>query len=159
MNFARTDQSVIAQWWWTVDRWTLLALAMLIGMGALMVMAASPAVAVRIGADSLNFVHRFFAFLPATLLTMFVVSLQSPRGIRRIAGIVFVVSLAALAYTLVSGVEIKGRGAGSNCPAFRSSLRNSSSRASPWYRRGCSRNTGSIPASPAIGSRWRSMRS
>ncbi len=59
MNFARTDQSVIAQWWWTVDRWTLLALAMLIGFGSLMVMAASPAVAVRIGADSLHFVHRY----------------------------------------------------------------------------------------------------
>jgi len=108
MNFARTDQSAVAQWWWTVDRWTLLALGMLIGMGALMVMAASPAVAVRIGADSLHFVHRFFAFLPATLLTMFVVSLQSPRGVRRIAGIVFIVSLVALAYTLVGGVEIKG---------------------------------------------------
>jgi cell division protein FtsW len=108
MSFARTDQSAIAQWWWTVDRWTLLALAMLIGMGALMVMAASPAVAVRIGADNLHFVHRFFAFLPATLLTMFVVSLQSPRGVRRIAAIVFIVSFVALAYTLVGGVEIKG---------------------------------------------------
>ena len=44
MSFARTDQSAVAQWWWTVDRWTLLALAMLIGFGSLMVMAASPAV-------------------------------------------------------------------------------------------------------------------
>jgi cell division protein FtsW len=108
LSFARTDQSAVAQWWWTVDRWTLLAIGMLIGMGALMVMAASPAVAVRIGADNLHFVHRFFAFLPVTLLTMFLVSLQSPRGVRRIAAIVFVVSLALLAYTLVGGVEIKG---------------------------------------------------
>ncbi|HXQ52310.1 MAG TPA: putative peptidoglycan glycosyltransferase FtsW [Stellaceae bacterium] len=108
MSFARNDQSVVAQWWWTVDRWTLLALAMLIAFGSLMVMAASPAVAVRIGADSLHFVRHYFAVLPATLLAMFVVSLQSPRGIRRIAAVGFIVSVALLAYTLVGGVEIKG---------------------------------------------------
>ena len=108
MSFARTDQSVVAQWWWTVDRWTLLALAMLIGMGSLMVMAASPSVAVRIGADSLHFVRHYFAVLPPTILVMFVVSLQSPRGIRRIAAVGFVVALALLAFTFVGGVEIKG---------------------------------------------------
>ena len=52
MSFARTDQSAVAQWWWTVDRWTLVALAMLIGFGALLVMAASPMVAARIHAGT-----------------------------------------------------------------------------------------------------------
>jgi cell division protein FtsW len=108
MSFARSDQSIVAQWWWTVDRWTLLALAMLIGMGSLMVMAASPAVAVRIGADSLHFVRHYFAVLPATILTMFIVSLQTPRGIRRIAAVGFAVSLLLLAFTFIGGVEIKG---------------------------------------------------
>ena len=40
----RDDRSVIGQWWWTVDRWTLAALAALIFIGALLVLAASPAV-------------------------------------------------------------------------------------------------------------------
>ena len=52
LAFARTDQSPIAQWWWTVDRWTLLALAVLIGFGSLLIMAASPAVADRIGSTN-----------------------------------------------------------------------------------------------------------
>jgi cell division protein FtsW len=108
MSFARTDQSAVAQWWWTIDRWTLLAIAVLIGFGSLMAMAASPAVAVRIGDDSLYFVRHYFTVLPATLLTMFVVSLQSPRGIRRLAAVLFVIFLALLASTLVVGVEIKG---------------------------------------------------
>jgi len=108
MNFARTDQSVVAQWWWTVDRWTLFAVFALVAFGSLMVMAASPAVAERIGADSLHFVRRYFAVMPLALLTMFAVSMQSPRGIRRIAAIGFIVSLALLAYTFIGGVEIKG---------------------------------------------------
>ncbi len=114
MSFARTDQSAVAQWWWTVDRWTLVARAGLVGFGALLVMAASPMVAERIHAggpghvDKLFFVKRYFAVLPAALAAMFVVSLQSPRMIRRIALAGFAISLVLLAYTLVGGVEIKG---------------------------------------------------
>jgi cell division protein FtsW len=114
MSFARTDQSLVAKWWWTVDRWTLVALAMLIGFGSLLVMAASPAVAERIHAgglghiDGLFFVKRYFAVLPLALATLFAVSLQSPRMVRRIALAGFVISLILLAYTLFGGVEIKG---------------------------------------------------
>jgi cell division protein FtsW len=108
MSFARTDQSAVAQWWWTVDRWTLVAIAALIGFGSLLVMAASPAVAERIGAGNLHFVYRYFAVLPVAVITMFVVSLQSPRTIRRIALIGFVISLILLVYTFIGGVEIKG---------------------------------------------------
>ena len=32
MMFARIDQSPVARWWWTVDRWSLGALALLIGV-------------------------------------------------------------------------------------------------------------------------------
>ena len=47
--FARTDKSPIAQWWWTVDRWLVAAVVVLIGLGYLMALAASPAVAQHIG--------------------------------------------------------------------------------------------------------------
>jgi len=108
MSFARTDQSALAQWWWTVDRWTLAALFVLMGMGSLMVMAASPAVAERLHTDGLHFVKRYFAVLPLSLATLVVVSLQTPRNVRRIALVVFVISTALLALTFVAGVEIKG---------------------------------------------------
>jgi cell division protein FtsW len=118
MSFARTDQSAVAQWWWTVDRWTLLAIGALVGFGSLMVMAASPAVADRIGADNLHFVHRYFAVLPAAMLTMFAVSLLSPRAVRRLAAVGFLVSLILLAYTFIGGVEIKGARRWIEVPGF-----------------------------------------
>jgi cell division protein FtsW len=113
MSFARTDRSLVAQWWWTVDRWSIAALAIIIGFGALLIMASSPAVALRIHAgglhpDDLFFVKRYFAVLPASLALMFVVSLQTPRMVRRIALVGFAISLVLLAYTLFGGVEIKG---------------------------------------------------
>jgi cell division protein FtsW len=107
-TFARTDRRIIAQWWWTVDRWTIVAILALIGFGSLMVMAASPAVAVRIGTDSLHFVKRYFELLPLALALMFSVSLMSPRAIRLLAFAGLAIGLVALVYTLTNGIEIKG---------------------------------------------------
>ena len=108
MAIARTDQSAMGRWWWTVDRWTVLALVVLCGFGALMAMAASPAVAQRIGADSFHFVHHQLALLPVTMVIMFAVSLQTPRSIRRTAAITLAISLVLLALTFVIGTEVKG---------------------------------------------------
>jgi cell division protein FtsW len=108
MNFARTDQSAVARWWWTVDKWTLAALGLLIGFGAVLIMAASPAVAERIGTDSMHFVKRQLALLPFAVALMFFISLQTPKTVRRIAAVGFLIALALLAATFVIGTEIKG---------------------------------------------------
>ena len=106
--FARTDTSVLGRWWWTVDRWAMAAIALLIGVGMVLTLAASPPVADRLGYDSFHFVRRQFAYLPIAVVVMFAVSLLSPRGIRRVALIGFAVALAGVAATFFIGPEIKG---------------------------------------------------
>jgi cell division protein FtsW len=107
-GFSRTDRSVIGLWWWTVDRWTLAALVALMLMGGFLVLAASPAVALRLKLDSFYLVRHHFAVLAPAALSMFAISLTSPRGVRRIAVIGLLVALALTAVTLVAGEEIKG---------------------------------------------------
>lgn len=106
--FARTDRSIIGRWWWTVDKWLLVALGTLAMIGLILTLAASPAVAVRIGYDSFYFVKREMIFLPLALALTLAVSLLEPRGVRRLAVLVFLVSLALIAATLAAGPEIKG---------------------------------------------------
>jgi cell division protein FtsW len=118
MSFARIDQSPVARWWWTVDRWSLAALTILIGFGVVMSLAASPPVAERIGYDGLHFVRRHLTMLPLAIGLMFVVSLQPPRTIRRIAAAAFVIGLALLALTFVVGAEIKGARRWINVPGL-----------------------------------------
>jgi len=107
-DFSRADRSVLGLWWWTVDRWTLAALAALIFIGALLVLAASPAVALRLKLDSFYLVRHHFALLGPALLIMLGVSLCGPLGIRRIAMIGLLIALALTAVTLFAGQEIKG---------------------------------------------------
>jgi cell division protein FtsW len=104
----RDDRSVIGQWWWTVDRWSLGAILAIMAFGVLLTLAASPPAAERIGADSFMFAKRQFIFLPMALVVMLAISLASPRHVRRLALLVFCGSVVLLAATFVVGVEIKG---------------------------------------------------
>ena len=108
MTIPRIDQSLLGTWWRSIDRWTVVALGALCAFGAVLALAASPAVAERIGAGSFHFVWHQMTMMPLALVIMFIVSLQTPREIRRIAVIGALISLAALAATFVVGVEIKG---------------------------------------------------
>lgn len=107
-GFARTDTSVIGRWWWTIDRWSLAALFVIVAAGALLILAASPPVAERIGVDPYHFVKRQYIVIPVAIALMVSVSLASPLQIRRAATIGFIACLALLVVTLAVGVEIKG---------------------------------------------------
>jgi len=108
MSIARTDNSILGRWWWTVDKWTLVALLTLAAMGVVLAMAASPPVAERIGLDPLHFVLRQAVYLPMAVVIMLGVSLMSPVGARRLAIVVFLGAVVLLIMTLAVGTEIKG---------------------------------------------------
>ena len=106
--FTRTDTSLLGRWWWTIDHWTVAAVALLIGFGIMMTMAASPPVADRLNLDSFHFVRRQLIYLPIAIIILISISLMSPRGILRFAIGLFVLSLILLIATFFVGLEIKG---------------------------------------------------
>ena len=105
---SRADTSLLGRWWWTVDRWTLLAIGALIGFGYVMMLAASPAVAERIGQSRDAFLLKQVGFLAFAGIIVVAVSLLSPRNVRRLSLIGCVIALLLTALTLVKGVELKG---------------------------------------------------
>lgn len=108
LSLARTNTSLIGQWWWTVDRWTLTALMILIFFGVLLIMAASPAVADQHHWSSFHFIKKHIIFLIPTIGILIGVSLLSLRDIRRFACVVFGVSMVGLILTVFMGTDIKG---------------------------------------------------
>lgn len=105
---ARNDGSRLGRWWFTVDRWMLATIFLLIVIGMLSSLAASPAVAERIGLDAFAFVRRQMLFLPLAAALMVAVSLLGPRSVRRLALVGFVISLALTFAAPLIGPEIKG---------------------------------------------------
>ncbi|HEX9466003.1 MAG TPA: putative peptidoglycan glycosyltransferase FtsW [Alphaproteobacteria bacterium] len=108
MNIARADTSLLGRWWWTVDHWTLAALGCLIGFGAVLAMAATPAVATRIGLDPFFFVRRQIALLIPAIAIMIAISMLNPRTVRLVAIVGFLLATTLLAATFFIGTEIKG---------------------------------------------------
>src|SRR5438067_4481510 len=105
---SRVERTRFANWWWTVDRLMLAAIAVLMMTGIVLSLAASPAVASRIGLDAFYFVNRHALYLAPACLVMIAVSFLSHRQIRRLSLVVFVICLAMTAATLVIGAEVKG---------------------------------------------------
>ena len=107
-TFSRTDQSIFGRWWWTIDRWMIAAILSIIACGAILALAASPAVAHHKNLDTFFFARRHFMIIPFSILVMFIVSLLNRRGVRRLAIICFSCSIILMISILVTGEEIKG---------------------------------------------------
>jgi cell division protein FtsW len=105
---SRAHRTPFAEWWWTVDRLTLAAIGALMLAGVVLSLAASPPVAGRLGLDPFYFVNRHILYLVPTVAILLGVSFLNPRQIRRVALMVFAVSLVMVAATPMFGAEIKG---------------------------------------------------
>ena len=105
---SRSDDSLIARWWWTVDRWLLVTLALLLAVGLILTFGASTPVAERLGLPVFYFAKRQVVFMAASVVVMGLVSLASVHTVRRGAIFLFALSLVLMVLTLLIGPEYKG---------------------------------------------------
>ncbi len=109
---SRAHRTPFGEWWWTVDRLTLAAIGALMLAGVVLSLAASPPVAGRLGLEPFYFVNRHILFLFPAIAIMLAVSFLSPRQIRRLSLVVFVVSLIMVAATPISAPRSRAPSAG-----------------------------------------------
>lgn len=107
--FARSDRSPIGVWWWTMDRWLLGAVAVLLLLGVLMSFAASPAAAARMNVgDPFHFALRQCVFAAAGAAILVGASLLDGRGVRRVAFVVYIAAILVMAALPFIGHNAKG---------------------------------------------------
>lgn len=107
--FARSDRSPIGVWWWTMDRWLLGAVAVLLVLGVLMSFAASPAAAARMNlGDPFHFALRQCVFASAGAAILLGASLLDDRGVRRTAFVIYLVAVLIMALLPFIGYSAKG---------------------------------------------------
>jgi cell division protein FtsW len=105
---SRAERSPLGDWWWTVDRSLLAALAALMIAGLVFLMAGGPPVAERLNLSTFHFVQRQIFFLMPTVAILVFVSFLSLRHVRRLALLVYAVSMVLVLATFQFGPEIKG---------------------------------------------------
>ncbi len=117
-RFHLSENSIAGRWWASIDRWTLAALLLLIGIGALLLFAASPAVAERIGLDSWHFVKRQMTLLPLAIFVMLFLSLLDPKPLRLVATAGFGLFFCLMVLTMIVPLEINGAKRWLSLPGF-----------------------------------------
>ncbi|MDQ2955335.1 MAG: FtsW/RodA/SpoVE family cell cycle protein, partial [Pseudomonadota bacterium] len=105
---SRTERTLFAEWWWTIDRLMLAAIGALMLAGIVLLLAASPPIAAKLGLDPFHFVNRQVLYLVPAIAVMLATSFLSPHQIRRLALAVFIIGMMLLAATLIFGAEVKG---------------------------------------------------
>src|SRR5271156_1951077 len=105
---SRAERGPVADWLRSVDRWLLGSCGMLMIVGVVMALAASPAVAERLGLPTFHFVNRQAELLLPCAILLVPTSFLSPRPVRRAALILFAVSMALIVAALLFGAEVKG---------------------------------------------------
>ncbi len=105
---SRAERSAVGDWWWTVDRALLAALAAHRVAGLVVLMAGGPPVAERLGLSTFHFVNRQVLFLAPTLAILLSVSFLSLRHLRRLALAVYGVGMVLVLAAFQFGPEIKG---------------------------------------------------
>jgi cell division protein FtsW len=105
---SRAERSAVGDWWWTIDRSLLAALAALMVAGLVFLMAGGPPVAERLGLSTFHFVNRQVLFLAPTLAILISVSFLSLRHVRRLALLVYAIGIVLILLAFPFGPEIKG---------------------------------------------------
>ncbi len=105
---SRKDSGVLARWWFSVD-WALMgAVILLMALGVIFSLAASPPVAERIGLDGFHFFRRHLMFLfPAVILFISATFLDA-RLVRRVMLGIYVGGMVLMVLALFLGPAIKG---------------------------------------------------
>ena len=107
--FARSDRTRIGVWWWTMDRWLLGAVAILMVLGVTMSFAASPAAAARMNiGDPFHFALRQCVFAAAGAAILIGTSLLDDRGVRRAAFFIYLAAIVIMAALPFIGHSAKG---------------------------------------------------
>ena len=107
--FARSDRTAIGVWWWTVDRWMLGVVALLIAIGVVMSFAASPAAAARMSiGDPFHFAVRQSVFAAGAVAILIGFSMLDVRNVRRSAFFVWLIAIAVMIALPVIGHNAKG---------------------------------------------------
>jgi cell division protein FtsW len=104
----RADRSGFANWWFTVDRVALLCVMMLLGIGLMLAIAASPAVTGRSGSGDFHYAARQLMFAGLALAIMGGASLLDLKQIKILAAVAYASALIASFLVLFVGADVYG---------------------------------------------------
>ncbi len=103
-------EPILPRWWRTIDKWAVSSILLLFAVGLLLGLAASPPLAERNGLAPFYYVERQLVFGAMAFTVLFIMTMLSPRMVRRLGVLGFFAAFGALVLLPVLGTDF-GKGA------------------------------------------------
>ncbi|RJE79957.1 putative lipid II flippase FtsW [Paracoccus sp. JM45] len=107
---ARAGDPILPRWWRTLDKWTLFCVLALFAIGLLLGLAASVPLAEKNNLPRFYYVQRQAVFGGMALVVMLVISMMSPRQVRRLGVLGFAIAFLSILALPFIGTDF-GKGA------------------------------------------------
>ena len=105
----RASRNFLSDWWWTVDRASAITVLLLIGIGLMLAVAASPAASGGpVTEGNFNFAAKQVVFAVVALAILFSTSLLKPDDVRRLASVVYIGAILGSFVVLFVGTRTLG---------------------------------------------------
>jgi cell division protein FtsW len=105
----RDDKSILAEWWWTIDRVALIAMFALIAIGLMLAFAASTAATGKgMVLGNFHYAAKQIAFALVAAVVVGFTSMLSPRAVKIAGLVVFTGATFACLLVLFTGDEVLG---------------------------------------------------
>ncbi|MDZ4790243.1 MAG: putative peptidoglycan glycosyltransferase FtsW [Hyphomicrobiales bacterium] len=108
MRLSRADRSLVADWWFSIDRRLLTLVFVLMTAGLVISLAASPPAAQKLRLDQFHFVIRHAVFLGLSVGVFIAASMLSPRQLRQMSLVMALVGFVFMAAAFAQGYERNG---------------------------------------------------
>ncbi|MDR0483847.1 MAG: FtsW/RodA/SpoVE family cell cycle protein [Alphaproteobacteria bacterium] len=116
--FNRNSKNFLSKWWWQNDKSILLSFFLLIFISIILVITASPFVAIRIGVDPFHFINKHLVFLVIACGVIYFFSTLSKENLIFVVVAGFTISILAMIAVLFWGSETKGASRWLYLPGF-----------------------------------------
>ena len=109
MSTSRSDTSLMGRWWWTLDRISLACFAVLLSIGIVLALAASPAATGHgHAAGNFSYALKQLAFAATAMVILVGASALDSRQARVVAACVYALALIGAFAALVAGADVNG---------------------------------------------------
>ncbi|XWO13844.1 putative peptidoglycan glycosyltransferase FtsW [Candidatus Hepatincola sp. Pdp] len=104
----RNYNNVFSKFWWQTDKQILLPIFLLFCISIILVITASPYVAIRIGVEPLYFIKHHILYSLLSMLIIFCIFHLNEKQLIRLSLIGFSISLLLMFWVIFMGTDVKG---------------------------------------------------
>lgn len=106
--FKRASSNKLDRWFFTVNKPILITVIVLLIIGVILSLSASPYVAIRVGYDPLHFFYHHIFYSLLSVIVLIAVSFLDREQLKSVVTVIFIINIIAIIIMFIIHIQVKG---------------------------------------------------